>query len=105
MIKYQIEINDHPSSQVAQTIIDGLVHYNTEMAGDSQNTPLSVIVRNENGEIIGGLLGRTYWGWLHINTIWVEKHFRQKGIGEKTHCISRKGSDRSELSLFFLGHI
>ena len=83
MINYRIEINDHPSSQEAQTIIDGLVHYNTVMAGDSQNTPLSVIVRNENGEIIGGLLGRTYWSWLHINTIWVKEHFRQKGIGKK----------------------
>ena len=83
MINYRIEINDDPSSQEAQTIIDGLVHYNTVMAGESQNTPLSVIVRNVNGEIIGGLLGRTYWSWLHINTIWVKDHFRQKGIGKK----------------------
>ena len=90
MINYQIEINDHPSSQDAQTIIDGLAHYNTEISGDAQNTPLSVIVRNENGQIIGGLLGRTYWGWLHINTIWVEKHFRQKGIGKKLIASAEK---------------
>lgn len=83
MTNYQFETNDHPRSQDAQTIIDGLVHYNTEMAGDSQNTPLSVIVRNENDEIIGGLLGRTYWSWLHINTIWVKERYRGKGIGEK----------------------
>ena len=83
MKNYRIEIKEHPNSQDAQTIIDGLVQYNTEIAGDYKDTPLSVIVRHENGEIIGGLLGRTYYSWLHINTMWVEERFRQKGIGEK----------------------
>jgi ribosomal protein S18 acetylase RimI-like enzyme len=82
MKNYRIEIKEHPTPQETQTIIDGLVHYNTEMAGASQNLPLSVIARNENGEIIGGLLGRTYWGWLHINTIWVKERIRGKGIGK-----------------------
>lgn len=101
MRNYRIEIKNHPNSQEAETIIIGLIQYNTERAGDFENTPLSVFVRIDNGEIIGGLLGRTYWGWLHINTIWLKEHFRQKGIGKKLVESAEKGAiDRNCRSSF-----
>ena len=32
-----------------------------------------------NTSIIGG----TYWGWMHIDVLWVHEDFRKKGIGSK----------------------
>jgi ribosomal protein S18 acetylase RimI-like enzyme len=41
-----------------------------------------VFVR-ENGRILAGLYGATYWDWLHIKLLWVDKSLRGQGIGQR----------------------
>ena len=38
---------------------------------------------DENGNIIGGILGGTYWGWMYVDHLWVHESHRYKGIGSK----------------------
>ena len=40
-----------------------------------------IVEYDENKNVIGGILGGTYWGWLHIDILWVDIKFRKKGIG------------------------
>lgn len=44
-------------------------------------TPVSVTVCDETSTVIGGLIGRTVWGWLHIEELWVAEPHRRSGLG------------------------
>lgn len=44
-------------------------------------TPLDILIRNEAGEIQGGLISSTYWGWLEVNILWVAEGLRRHGHG------------------------
>ena len=33
--------------------------------------------------MIAGILGGTYWGWCHIDILWVDEKYRKTGIGSK----------------------
>lgn len=45
--------------------------------------PLAIFIRNSQNEIVGGLVGDTYWGWLDIDDLWIDKVLRGKGYGQK----------------------
>ncbi len=45
--------------------------------------PLSVILRRERGEIVGGLLGNTNMEWFHIEILAVSEALRGQGFGTK----------------------
>jgi len=45
--------------------------------------PLSVILRSESGEIVGGLLGNTNMEWFHIEILAISESLRGQGLGTK----------------------
>ena len=49
----------------------------------SQNEIEFVNKALEAFNIIAGINGGMYWGWLHIDILWVNENFRKKGIGSK----------------------
>ena len=44
-------------------------------------TPLDILIRNAAGEIVGGLIASTYWGWLEVNVLWIAEGLRRLGHG------------------------
>ncbi|MCQ2613950.1 MAG: GNAT family N-acetyltransferase [Treponemataceae bacterium] len=38
---------------------------------------------DEDGNVIAGILGGTYWGWMHLDILWVDEKYRKMGIGSK----------------------
>ncbi|MDR3424398.1 MAG: GNAT family N-acetyltransferase [Alphaproteobacteria bacterium] len=48
-----------------------------------QSTPLSVLAHDDNGALVGGLTGKTFWNWLYIDMLWVRKEDRGKGLGRE----------------------
>ncbi len=59
----------------------GLSDYNTQQAGDDAGENLCFVVRDAEGEIAGGVIGATYWGWLYINLMWLREGLRGQGLG------------------------
>jgi GNAT superfamily N-acetyltransferase len=57
--------------------------------------PLHVMLKNETGQVIGGLSAHTYWNWLEIDDFFVPDDLRGKGIGTsllqtaETRAVSR----------------
>ncbi|ACK51246.1 GCN5-related N-acetyltransferase [Methylocella silvestris BL2] len=49
--------------------------------GERNETPLA-IGAYDGETLIGGLAGVTHWGWLYIRHVWIETHFRGRGIGQ-----------------------
>jgi len=43
--------------------------------------PLGFFIRGEQGQILGGLVGDTYWGWLEIDDFWIDASLRKRGYG------------------------
>ena len=61
-------------------IHNGLRQYNARFA-DSGYRPLNIFLRDGGGAIVAGLLGHLYWGWLSVETLWVDERFRGQGYG------------------------
>ena len=74
-------MNTHPSEQEIKYIRDSLYQFNKEIVGDDGHTPIHIVEYDANGNVIGGILGGTYWGWLYIDILWVDENYRRKGIG------------------------
>lgn len=78
-----LEVTEQPSEGDLTVIVDGIAAYNDKEIGPSPRKPLAVLIRDENGRVIGGLSGRTVWGWLFIQNLFVPEHLRGQGLAGK----------------------
>lgn len=74
-------MNHNPTKEERQYVRQSLVNFNIEHVGEDAFTPLSLVEYDGDGNVIGGLLGGTYWGWLYVDILWVQEEYRGKGIG------------------------
>lgn len=78
----QVEkMNHNPSEKEITFINNALNKFNDEKVGPDNHELLNIVEYDENKNIIGGILGGTYWGWMHIDILWVDNNFRKKRIG------------------------
>ena len=47
----------------------------------AEPTPLDILIKDAAGEILGGLIASTYWGWLELNVLWIAEGVRRHGYG------------------------
>ena len=66
----------------AEQITRGLVGYNAQEAPPADHRPLAVVARRA-GELVGGLVGHTHWGWLFVRQLWTAEEARGKGLGRR----------------------
>ena len=76
-------MNIFPNENEIQYIREALKQFNDEKVGEDGHTPLNIVEHDENGNIIGGIIGGTYWGWMYVDILWVRENHRHKGIGSK----------------------
>ena len=76
-------MNYNPNEDEINFINDALRKFNDEKVGPDNHELLNIVEYDENGNVIAGILGGTYWGWMHIDILWVNENFRKKGIGSK----------------------
>ena len=76
-----IRLTDEADPVVRDAIVGPLVAYNTQQTGTSDHRPLVLAIHDENGKVIGGLLGRTVFGWLFVEIVFVPESLRGSGIG------------------------
>ena len=72
-----------PAEADLKAIRDGLHRFNTEKTSDDDHQTLTLFLRDENGALIGGLLGDTYWGWLYVAILWLDERVRRQGYGSQ----------------------
>jgi GNAT superfamily N-acetyltransferase len=60
-----------------------LSNYNLQFAPVDGYQPLNIFLRMTEGTIIGGLLGETYWSWLHFDYFWIDDLHRSQGYGQR----------------------
>ena len=75
-------------------ISKGLRDYNTSQVGYDDIQKIAVFVRDENGEVLGGIDGHTYWGTLAIDHLWVHNSLRGQGYGTQLLSAAEKEAIR-----------
>ena len=76
-------MNKKPSKQEIDFIRESLFKFNNDIVGEDGHEPLNIVEKDADGNIIGGILGGTYWGWMYIDILWVREDCRRKGLGSK----------------------
>ena len=74
-------MNLSPKENEIQYVRESLNQFNKGIVGDDGHTPLSIVEYDNDGNVIGGILGGTYWGWMYIDILWVHEEHRNRGIG------------------------
>jgi ribosomal protein S18 acetylase RimI-like enzyme len=63
-----------------------IIEYNQTKLPDEVKHPIknvSFILRNEEGDILGGITGEISWSNLHIDFLWVDESLRSGGYGKQ----------------------
>ena len=80
---YTITLTDQPDPVDAKFIEDGLAAYNLQFAPPYGTQKLAVLLRDDDGELVGGILGLTWWGWLRIDIVWLDETVRGQDWGAR----------------------
>ena len=87
-------MNITPTENEIKYIREELNQFNNERVGEDGHTPLNIVEYDTNGNMIGGILGGTYWGWMYVDILWVHESHRYNGIGSKLLCKAEKEAIR-----------
>ena len=87
-------MNTNPSKNEINLVREALARFNNERVGADGHTPLNLVEYDERGNLIGGILGGTYWGWMYVDILWVHEAYRRQGIGSKLLAEAEKEAIR-----------
>lgn len=68
----------HDDNVAASAALTALLSTSAE-----HETPLEVWALDERGAVAGGLTGRTWAYWLHVDLLWVDTRHRGSGLGSR----------------------
>ena len=89
----RIEVTDTPREDDEAFVIAKTREHNAAFTSEDVKS-LCVFIRDESGDIIGGLTGKTYWRYLDIAYLWV--HAKHRGQGHATRLMAAAESEACE---------
>lgn len=81
--RFTFSVHDCVPEDAAAVIDSALGASNAAVAPLDKVRPISCVVRRENGEIVGGAIGRTWGLCCEIQQVWVHYDYRRQGIGRR----------------------
>lgn len=76
-----IEITGDPAPDDVRALEHGLSDHARAFVARPGFQPLAVLARNGAGRLVGGVVARVNWNWLHVSVVWVAEELRGSGIG------------------------
>src|SRR3954462_1765633 len=73
---------DPPPEDIA-IIDEGISEYNRLQGAEDNFTKLEILLRDQEGKVVGGLLTGTIWGMLNIGILWIAEAHRHQGYGRE----------------------
>lgn len=95
MKNYRLSIEEAPDSEDVRVLANGLTAHALPHTGAPGFRPIAVFVRDDGGEIAGGVWGQINWNWLSIGLVWLTEALRGEGYGRRLiEEIERVGRER-----------
>ena len=80
-----VAITTTPDDDAVKTVKAGMRAYEVSrlpgLPDESEDVPVAVFAREDDGSLCGGLLGNLYWDGLEIEVLWVDESRRGERIG------------------------
>jgi len=76
-------IDDHPDPPDLEFLEDQINAYNAAVTGIVDWYPLAIFVRDAAGQIVAGVNGGMWAGYLEIKNLWVREDLRGQGVGRR----------------------
>jgi GNAT superfamily N-acetyltransferase len=83
MTSYRVTLEDMPSEADWLAVEQGLDAYNVTQTGRIDERRVGIFVRDQAGQVIGGLTGWTWWDWLAIDNLWLSEALRGQRLGSQ----------------------
>lgn len=78
----ELVICENPNAEQLRPIEEGLNKFNDLMTEINDRQPLSILIKsNKNGEVLGGMQGRSSLGLLFIDLFYLPPELRRLGVG------------------------
>lgn len=99
-----LTLTDQPTDKDESVIQGGLADYNALKTGYRDWRPLAALLRDpDTGETLGGMIGRTSYGLLFIDLVYLPETLRGQDIGKKLlQMMEQEGMARGCKSAFLL---
>ena len=78
---FELRITEDGNEKDIEEIFELLKEYNLTNREESKNVPIGIFYEDENKKKFAGLTGETFGNWLCIHYLFVDEHFRGKGLG------------------------
>jgi GNAT superfamily N-acetyltransferase len=78
-----IELNEDPTHEDFRTILDGVRIFNRAQTGNERPRPVAYFLRDDGGQIVGGVQGSLWGRSVHIDALWVDEKYRGQDYGSK----------------------
>ena len=88
MLTLSLETKPAPAEE--QVVLKGLRAFNVAVIGDPHERPIAVFARDDEGQVLGGLLGHIKWRWLYVAKLWLPDSLRGSGTGTKLMRIAEE---------------
>lgn len=97
-------LTDQPTDADENVIQGGLADYNAAKADYRDSRPLAALVRDpDTGAAVGGMIGRTSYGLLFIDLVYLPETMRGQDIGGRLlQMMEQEGARRGCRSAFLL---
>jgi GNAT superfamily N-acetyltransferase len=71
------------TDQIEDELIENVRGFNDAILGKERSRPLAAVARDAEGNLLGGVSGRTFYRWLLIDVVWVHEDLRGTGLGAR----------------------
>ncbi len=83
MAEYRLSVEDNPTADDLEVVSKGLEAYNVGRMGREDSRRLAIFLRDEAGQIVGGLTGWTWWDCCAIDELWIAEQARGREYGTR----------------------
>jgi ribosomal protein S18 acetylase RimI-like enzyme len=79
----ELALEDNPNPSDLEFLEDQINRYNVAVTGIVDWYPLAIFMRDERGQIVAGVNGGMWGGYLEIKNLWVHEALRGQGLGRR----------------------
>ena len=80
---YKIIVDHKPNQADNDAVVEGLVVHYERLMGETRDKEFSVFLKNDLGEILGGIQAHFDTESVYIEVLWIDEKLRKQGYGTK----------------------